>query len=38
MIFLKTDPSGSIYNANKMGPSLEPWGTPQETVAEEDEK
>lgn len=24
--------SGSIYNANKIGPRTEPWGTPQETV------
>lgn len=24
--------SGSIYNANKIGPKIESWGTPQETV------
>lgn len=24
--------SGSIYNANKIGPRTEPWGTPQETI------
>lgn len=36
--FLKTHPNESIYNENKIGPRIEPWGTPQETLAEEDDQ
>lgn len=25
---LKIDRSGNIYSANKVGPKIEPWGTP----------
>lgn len=36
LCFLKTDPKGSIYKENQMGPRIESWGTPQLRGAEAD--
>jgi len=32
------DPNGSMYNENKIGPRMEPCGTPQEREAQEEDK
>ena len=34
--FLKINPKGSRYSAKRMGPRIEPWGTPEDRGAEDD--
>lgn len=36
LCFLKIDPVGSIYNENKIGPKMDPWGIPHVRGAVDD--
>lgn len=38
LCFLKMDPKGSMYREKSMGPRMEPWGTPQERGATDEEQ
>ena len=37
LYFLIIFPSGSIYKLNRIGSRMDPWGTPQDRGAEEEE-
>ncbi len=37
LCFLKMSPKGSIYKENNIGPNMDPWGTPQESGAADEE-